>query len=111
MKKINVSPEACIGCGACVAIDPEHFGFNDEGLSKPISNENLESTELANAIDSCPTCAISMVDGNTCECEECKCDEECSCECKDCNGDCDCDCEECECTPENNCGCHCYVEE
>ena len=37
MKKINVKNDACIGCGACVAIDSEHFAFNDEGLSHPIS--------------------------------------------------------------------------
>ena len=60
MKKIHVNQEACIGCGACVAIDPEHFAFNDEGLSHPISEENLESSELQNAINSCPTCAISI---------------------------------------------------
>ncbi len=89
MKKINVSEEACIGCGACVAIDPEHFAFNDEGLSHEISNENLESAELANAIDSCPTSAISIKDGEeTCEC-----------------GD------NCQCTKEDNCGCHCYEED
>lgn len=89
MKKINVSEEACIGCGACVAIDPEHFAFNDEGLSHSISNENLESSELANAIDSCPTSAISIKETeDTCEC-----------------GD------NCNCTEENNCGCHCYEED
>jgi len=88
MKKINVSNEACIGCGACVAIDPEHFAFNDEGLSHAISNENLESNELASAIDSCPTSAISIKDA----------DEAC-------------ECEECNCTKEDNCGCHCYEDD
>ena len=83
--KIKVSEEACIGCGACVAIDPEHFAFNDEGLSKPINQENLETTELRNAIDSCPTSAIIL-------------DEV------------ECTCEDCHCTEENNCGCHCYEE-
>ena len=102
MKKINVSPEACIGCGACVAIDPIHFEFNDEGLSHPVSNENLESVELANAIDSCPTSAISIIENDNCECENCDCDDECDCECG---------CEECNCTAENNCGCHCYEQE
>ena len=89
MKKINVSEEACIGCGACVAIDPEHFAFNDEGLSHSISNENLESSELASAIDSCPTSAISIKDEET---------NECGCS------------DTCECTSDDNCGCHCYEE-
>lgn len=90
MKKVNVSKEACIGCGACVAIDPEHFAFNDEGLSHCISNENLESSELANAIDSCPTSAISIKDI----------DDACECGCG----------ENCNCTEDSNCGCHCYEE-
>lgn len=90
MKKIKVSEEACIGCGACVAIDNEHFAFNDEGLSHPISNENLESEELRNAIDSCPTSAISMIDS-----EE---------ESEDCNEDCCCN--DCHCNENDNCGCH-----
>ena len=89
MKKINVSEERCIGCGACVAIDPEHFEFNDEGRSHVISNENLESENLVNAIESCPTSAIEMVESDevqeevceTCEEENCECD---SCDCAEC---------------------------
>ena len=57
---IKVDENKCIGCGACVAIDSEHFAFNDEGLSHPISEENLESANLQNALNSCPTCAISI---------------------------------------------------
>ncbi len=85
MKKIVVNKEACIGCGACVAIDSEHFAFNDEGLSHPISAENLESSDLSNAIDSCPTSAISIkeVDG----------EEETDSEDNDeCCGECECCC-------------------
>ena len=81
MKKIIVNDEACIGCGACVSIDPEHFEFNDEGLSYATNNENLESADLASAISSCPTGAISIEEDN-------------------------CDCESCECSKDNNCGCH-----
>ena len=55
MKKLNVNKEACIGCGACVAIDSEHFDFGDDGLSEAISQENLDSENVANAISSCPT--------------------------------------------------------
>lgn len=93
MKKIKVNEEACIGCGACVAIDPEHFAFNDEGLSHPISQDNLENADLRSAIDSCPTSAISIVESS----EE--------------KQDCECECEECHCTAEENCGCHCFEEE
>lgn len=95
MKKIIVNDEKCIGCGACVAIDSEHFDFNEDGLSEAISQENLESENLQNAISSCPVNAIKITEGeNKCSCEECHChdchcgdEEECSCD--------DCHCEEC----------------
>ena len=85
MKKIIVNHDACIGCGACVSFDPEHFEFNDEGLSYATNNENLESSDLASAISACPTGAISIEEinseneGNK---EECNCE---SCECLDCH--------------------------
>ncbi|MCM1052972.1 MAG: ferredoxin [Ruminococcus sp.] len=91
MKKIIVNEDACIGCGACVAIDPEHFAFNDEGLSHCISNENLESEVLMSAIDSCPTSAISIKEVQNEEPED---EVESSSECEDCY-----------CSESENCGC------
>ena len=61
MKKIIVDDEKCIGCGACVAIDSEHFDFNEDGLSEAISQENLESENLQNAISSCPVNALVKI--------------------------------------------------
>ena len=86
MKKLIVN-ENCIGCGACIAIDSEHFDFNDEGFSTVISNENLDTDEVKNAISSCPVNAIKIEDGeNTCGCgdtcgcgEDCQCDDSCPC--------------------------------
>ena len=60
MKKIKVDKIKCIGCGACVGLDSEHFDFEDSGLSEVISQENLESEDLQNAIEGCPTGAISV---------------------------------------------------
>lgn len=115
MKKINVSQDRCIGCGACVAIDPEHFEFNDDGKSSVVTNENLESENLVNAIESCPTSAIEMVEAETtaetCDsCENCDCGDECDCEnCEcdnsECGDKCDCENENCNCNP-CTCG-HC----
>ena len=45
MKELTVNEEACIGCGACVAIDPEHFEFGDNGLSHAVSQDNIDSEE------------------------------------------------------------------
>ena len=94
MKKLNVNEDACIGCGACISIDPEHFDFNEDGLSEVINNENIDTENTINAIESCPTSAISYVESNgknehensdchceNCNCEDCHCDgDECQCE-------------------------------
>lgn len=58
--KLKVNEEACIGCGACVSIDSDHFAFNDNGLSSVISEENLDTESVAQAVESCPTNAISL---------------------------------------------------
>lgn len=117
MKKIKVNEEACIGCGACVAIDPKHFSFNDNGLSEVINQENLEDIELQNAIESCPTAAIVCEEvADNCECENCECTE-CHCgeECVE-TDDCECGCCDCECCEytdtceETECNCNCECE-
>lgn len=90
MKKLFVNEEACIGCGACVAIDSEHFDFNEDGLSEVIKNENIETEDTQNAISSCPTNAISYVEESNCNNENCEC-ENCNCENCECEeGDCHC---------------------
>ena len=62
MKKLNVN-ENCIGCGMCAAIDPEHFEIVD-GLSQATNSDNLDSSDLENAINSCPTAAIEIKEEN-----------------------------------------------
>lgn len=97
MKIINVTREQCIGCGACVAIDPAHFEFDDEGISKVTNNENTDSENLINALESCPTSAITLVEGETCNCGCATCNEN--------NESLDCDCKDCTCGEECSCGC------
>lgn len=55
---IKVNENTCIGCGACVAIAPENFDFNESGLSTVISETITESTE--EAASACPVNAISI---------------------------------------------------
>ena len=62
MKKLDVDQTKCISCGLCVGLDNEHFEFDDNSLSKVISQENLETSELAQAVESCPTGAITLED-------------------------------------------------
>lgn len=72
-KEIIVDKSMCIGCGACMGLDPEHFEINDEGVSEVISNENLETEELQNAIEGCPVQIIKIEekkDNNNKEVEE-----------------------------------------
>ncbi len=94
--KIVLKNESCIGCGACVGIDSEHFEFSEEGYSVIKSQENLDSPALTNAIEACPVAIISLVENDNlenddmlehhdCHCEEhCQCTEECHCEDHDC---------------------------
>ncbi len=60
MDVLDVEKSKCIGCGACVSIDAEHFDFDSDGLSEVISNANLKSENLQDAIESCPTGAIRL---------------------------------------------------
>ncbi len=64
MDILDVEKSKCIGCGACVSIDDEHFDFDDDGLSEVISNDNLKSERLKDAIESCPTNAIRLAKGD-----------------------------------------------
>ncbi len=59
--KVKVNEDACIGCGACVAICEKVFTFNDEGVSvvKVDKVEKEEEEAVQEAINSCPTGAIS----------------------------------------------------
>lgn len=107
MKKIILKTESCIGCGACVAVDSEHFEFSDEGFSFVKSQENLESPALSDAIDACPVAIISLEENNEsnevssisendqecdhCECEDCHCnDADPICHCHGENNKCSC---------------------
>lgn len=100
MKKLIVKDDVCIGCGACIAIDSAHFDFDEQGLSSVISNDNLDSDELKNAMSSCPVNAIKFVEEDN--------DEESNEEetCEGCEGHCHGEEESCE-----GCEGHCHHEE
>lgn len=53
--------DRCIGCGKCVALDHEHFAFdNTARKAKVISQENLRSAALTRAIQHCPVAVIGV---------------------------------------------------
>lgn len=56
--EVKVNKEKCIGCGACTAICPDVFEFDDDGLAKAIKNEINE--DVKTAAEGCPTEAITV---------------------------------------------------
>ena len=92
MGKVDLIKDRCIGCGACMAIAPDNFTFNDDGRAELINTEITD--DAIEASESCPVSAIIIEESNCCECncnEECNCDETCNCteDCK-CSENCTC---------------------
>ena len=61
--KATVNKEACIGCGACNAICPEVFGFNDDEQYAVVKAETVPEDKKDAAVEAsegCPTSAISV---------------------------------------------------
>lgn len=55
-----VDKDTCIGCGLCIATEPEVFEMDDDGKAVSIADtteENKDSVEAA--IEGCPVDAIS----------------------------------------------------
>ena len=62
MKNIKVN-ENCIGCGACTAIAPDYFEFNEEGYAKPIKAQvEVITDDAKEAEQGCPVSAIEIED-------------------------------------------------
>ena len=62
---LRIDEDKCIGCGSCVSLtDSKVFDFNDEGRAYVKTNEvpEDEKENVENAIEYCPTAAISKED-------------------------------------------------
>ncbi len=61
---VKVSDSSCIGCGACQALVGEVFDINDDGYAYVREDANIEKyeEEINDAIENCPTGAISKED-------------------------------------------------
>ncbi|TEB07083.1 Ferredoxin [Pelotomaculum schinkii] len=59
--QVEVDQELCISCGVCVDLCPDVFGWNEnEKAHSTVDEVPAEFEEVAQeAIDSCPTSAIS----------------------------------------------------
>ncbi|MCL1951032.1 MAG: ferredoxin [Turicibacter sp.] len=71
-KYAKVAKDECIACGACGAVAPEIFDYDDEGLAQNIVagdentgtvaiDDSLEA-DLMDAAEGCPTEAIKVSD-------------------------------------------------
>lgn len=67
MEKVRVNDEACIGCGACMAIASDVFEINDEGLAEAKEGNNIIDNmdselkeDVMDAVEGCPTSAIQI---------------------------------------------------
>ena len=62
--KVKVNKERCISCGACQAICPDVFYFDDEGIAEA-NNEEIKTDiidDVIDALEGCPTDAIEKID-------------------------------------------------
>lgn len=57
---VKVNKDLCISCGSCVAIAPENFDFDDEGLAMVKKDESND--DVKDAAEACPTDAIELED-------------------------------------------------
>ncbi len=54
-----IDPDACIGSGECVAIDPDAVELDDQG-SAHLLIDQLEEERAQRLCDACPMSAISI---------------------------------------------------
>ena len=53
--------DGCIACGTCVAVCPEVFRFDDDGMAEAYAEVSAENEESAKgARDDCPVSVIDI---------------------------------------------------
>jgi ferredoxin len=63
--KVQVINEKCISAGSCVAIAPNVFELDEEGIARVISQDGDDDDTKLLAAQSCPTAAIIVTDTET----------------------------------------------
>jgi len=60
--KIKVLRDKCISAGTCVAIAPDVFELDEEGIAVVKNPDGAEEQAIIDAAKSCPTQAIEVYD-------------------------------------------------
>jgi len=67
IKKIIINQNLCIGCGTCVAIDPDNFELDEKTFTAKVKKRTKQASaqsptggKTKTAISSCPVNAISI---------------------------------------------------
>lgn len=62
-KKIVIDQKKCIGCNTCPLIAPDTFVMDSTSYKAKVKQQPQTITsEIENAVNSCPVAAISIVD-------------------------------------------------
>ena len=56
---VAIDPDACIGSGECVAVDPEAAELDDQGSAHLVIDQ-LDEKRAQRLCDACPMSAISI---------------------------------------------------
>lgn len=63
MLRAHVLPDRCVASGSCQFMEPEHFEFTDEGVTRWRDGESeLSEERLLHIARSCPVNAIEVLD-------------------------------------------------
>jgi ferredoxin len=63
--RVRIDQRVCVGSASCIAVAPKHFVFDDEDRSHPVRELNDPDDALLNAVEMCPTGALTVVDTAT----------------------------------------------
>lgn len=60
--RVQVNADMCMGIGQCEMLEPEVFELDDEGMAQVVEGATLSPERAREAIDRCPSGAITIVD-------------------------------------------------
>ena len=58
--RVIIDKEACTGCGVCESLCPDVFQIQEDEKAHIVDPEGCDGCDCQEAIDSCPTEAISI---------------------------------------------------